>query len=156
VPECPILSSRRHHTELHTQLNAAENDLRSQTEALRQALAERDELAKVVAEIGDVMSPTGERPVEALGSLVDDVAQLVEQRDMHAADAQVIADSNDLLRERLATATELAREVLAHFHERGHPGRPCKRTGWVTEERISAWWAKVESLTAPAPSRPAG
>ncbi|MEU4777489.1 hypothetical protein [Micromonospora sp. NPDC023633] len=34
---------RAHHTELHTRLNATENDLRSQTRAVRKALAERDQ-----------------------------------------------------------------------------------------------------------------
>ena len=43
-----------------------------------QFAADRDRLAGIVAEIGDAISPTGERPAEALNTLADDVRALVD------------------------------------------------------------------------------
>lgn len=42
-------------------------------------LAERDQYASILAEIGDSMSPTGERPGEALGTLARDVRALLAE-----------------------------------------------------------------------------
>ncbi|WP_416902737.1 hypothetical protein [Micromonospora echinospora] len=48
---------------------------------LQRVTQERDHLAGLLARIGDTISPTGERPEEALGTLAADVEALVEQRD---------------------------------------------------------------------------
>lgn len=45
----------------------------------------------------------------------------------------------------------LASEMLSHFDHRGHPGEPCRRTGWITEERIAIWRATLDN---PAEDRP--
>jgi len=35
-------------------------------------------------------------------------------------------------------------EVLRNFHERGHPGTPCLRTGWVREDTVAGWRAVLD------------
>ncbi|MER6892005.1 hypothetical protein [Streptomyces halstedii] len=61
------------------------------------------------------------------------------------------------LRERLATVQKeaqgrkehgdklgaLIEEILGHFTERGHPGEPCQRTGWIRETTVRAWRARA-------------
>ncbi|WP_319460073.1 hypothetical protein [Micromonospora sp. RTP1Z1] len=95
---------------------------------------DRDQLAAVCAEIGDLLSPTGERPEEALGTLAGDVARLAEQRDAVAA---------------------LAGEILREFTQHGHPGRPATRTGWVWTETVNGWRSRLAELSPP-PDPPAG
>lgn len=43
--------------------------------------AELGEAMSILAKVGDAISPTGERPEEALGTLADDVRTVVNQRD---------------------------------------------------------------------------
>lgn len=61
------------------------DELRAEVERLvdvgSKAMKERAEAVSLLAQIGDALSPTGERPEEALGTLVADVVALVEQRD---------------------------------------------------------------------------
>ncbi|MFG3418728.1 hypothetical protein [Micromonospora sp. NPDC048063] len=96
---------------------------------------DRDALAAIVAAIGDAISPTGERPEEALATLAGDVARVVEQRD------QLVEK-----RDQLVT---LVREMLLHFTVRGHPGRPAIRTGWLLEKTVSGWRFRLHELAYP-------
>lgn len=41
----------------------------------------------------------------------------------------------------------LATEVLGHFTHQGHPGEPCRRTGWIRERQIAAWRAALDTPT---------
>lgn len=50
------------------------------------------------------------------------------------------------LRNAHAAAEELASlltEVLGHFTQKGHPGRACVRTGWISEATVDGWRATV-------------
>jgi hypothetical protein len=39
---------------------------------------------------------------------------------------------------------EVLDEVLRSFHERGHPGYPALRSGWVREDRVAEWRAVLD------------
>lgn len=45
-------------------------------------------------------------------------------------------------------------EILREFTQRGHPGRPALRTGWVWEETANGWRARLAELTPPAAAEP--
>lgn len=45
----------------------------------------------------------------------------------------------DEARQQLAVLRKTLAEILAQFHEKGHPGEPCIRTGWIRESTIVAW-----------------
>lgn len=53
---------------------------------LAEVTADRDRLSRLLAHIGDAMSPTGERPEDALSTLEDDVRALVDRADQHEAE----------------------------------------------------------------------
>lgn len=57
------------------------------------------------------------------------------------SDTQAIAALKDVLakQQRIEQLEGALSEVLGGFCERGHPGRPCIRTGWVPEERLAVW-----------------
>jgi hypothetical protein len=59
-------------------LLATQKALAASQADLTQARAERTELLSILARIGDALSPTGERPQEALGTLAADVEELME------------------------------------------------------------------------------
>lgn len=42
---------------------------------------------------------------------------------------------------RIAALEDALRDVLAHFVHTGHPGEPCKQTGWVRVATIDQWHA---------------
>lgn len=76
-----------------------------------------------------------------------DLAEVIRQngaalREVGEADG---ADAADLAaqRERDQLATVLA-EVLRHFTERGYPGAPCVRTGWVRADTVDRWRSVVQ------------
>lgn len=46
-------------------------------------------------------------------------------------------------RARAGTYRDLAIEILGHFTETGHPGEPCRRTGWIREATITRWRAAL-------------
>lgn len=54
------------------------------------------------------------------------------------------------LRAQLAEATSLADDLLAMFAtgEKGHPGRPCVRTGWIDEDAIARLRERRAALEA--------
>lgn len=63
--------------------------------------------------------------------------------------------AHESLREQLAAATSLADDLLAMFAtaEKGHPSRPCVRTGWIDEDaiaRLRERRAALEQQPAPA------
>lgn len=76
--------------------------------AVRALLTERDQLVSILAEIGDDMSPTGERPEEALGTLAADVRTVLAERAAARAElAEVTADRDQLREESRRFAAEL-------------------------------------------------
>lgn len=46
---------------------------------------------------------------------------------------------------RIDQLEQLVVSILAQFTEKGHPGLPCRRTGWVQETRIAAWREVLDS-----------
>jgi hypothetical protein len=42
---------------------------------------------------------------------------------------------------RIAALEDALREVLAKFVHTGHPGEPCKQTGWVRVATLDQWHA---------------
>lgn len=86
-------------------------------------VAERDRLASILAEIGDAISPTGERPAEALSTLAADVRALASRLDA-AHDARPHAEKIAEVRRYLRADTEIAHE--------------CDVDGWepVIESRL--------------------
>jgi hypothetical protein len=42
---------------------------------------------------------------------------------------------------RITALEDALREVLAHFVHSGHPGEPCKQTGWVRVATLNQWHA---------------
>ena len=48
-------------------------------------------------------------------------------------------------RERANTAEATLRTVLDVFYEKGHPGRPCIRTGWIPVETVAKWRAALDT-----------
>jgi len=114
---------RRVEHELAAVLNDREATLAERNEA-RGALArverERAELLSILARIGDALSPTGERPQEALSTLAADVEAFVrlhdvteEQRDELAAEVRVLKNSEGLAVVRAEVERDLARAELA-------------------------------------------
>ncbi|XTZ18170.1 hypothetical protein ACQSSU_12750 [Micromonospora echinospora] len=83
---------------------------------------ERDHLAGLLARIGDTISPTGERPEEALGTLVADVEALVEQRDRYAEALDLIGcavagGTDDTLRPGIESMIRNARPEAMNLWE---------------------------------------
>jgi hypothetical protein len=74
---------------------------------LRRVEQERGELLSIVARIGDALSPTGERPQEALGTLVADVEAFVALHDVTEAE--------------LVSARAELQQLRAQLAERGTP-----------------------------------
>ncbi|MEW2474633.1 hypothetical protein AB0875_12660 [Micromonospora gifhornensis] len=62
----------------------ARADAEAARASLKEVRAELTEAVDMLAQIGDAISPTGERPEEALGTLVADVQALVADRDRYA------------------------------------------------------------------------
>lgn len=48
------------------------------------------------------------------------------------------------LHDRVAALEQLAVEMLGEFYEKGHPGHPAIRTGWVDTGRIAQWQATLK------------
>lgn len=42
---------------------------------------------------------------------------------------------------RIEELESLGEEMLRSFWDEGHPGRSCKRSGWIYDETIAAWRA---------------
>jgi hypothetical protein len=57
------------------------------------------------------------------------------------------ADRAGELERRVSLLAELAAEILACFYEKGHPGKPCQRTGWVAETTLAAWRERLAELS---------
>lgn len=58
------------------------------------------------------------------------------------ADREAIAHAPDDIEWLLSEVTrlrDLVGRVLGHFHERGHPGAPCIRTGWIGVGTYESW-----------------
>jgi hypothetical protein len=76
----------------------------------------------------------------------DDFEHLHPVSDRVYVDDRVQYTPNDII-SALITETRRLREhskmVLGHFQERGHPGRPCVRTGWIAEESVDQWRQEV-------------
>jgi hypothetical protein len=47
-------------------------------------------------------------------------------------------DEQYLMRE-VGRLRELVTELLGCFTQPGHPGEPCRRTGWISEKQLTAW-----------------
>lgn len=45
---------------------------------------------------------------------------------------------------RIAELTTALRDVLAQFVHHGHPGEPCKQTGWVSVRTVQRWQAVLD------------
>lgn len=45
---------------------------------------------------------------------------------------------------RIAELTTALRDVLAQFVHNGHPGEPCKQTGWVSVRTVQRWQAVLD------------
>ena len=54
---------------------------------------------------------------------------------------------SDAIAQRDLLFTTLA-DVLGNFHEKGYPGRPCIRTGWVREETYAQWHGVLAGIVA--------
>lgn len=59
------------------------------------------------------------------------------------------ADPGSLTAYRMVELETVLDEVLRWFTERGHPGVPCVRSGWVTEERVAHWRAVLDRRPRP-------
>lgn len=49
------------------------------------------------------------------------------------------ADERMRMAARIDELTVALDDVLRSFYERGHPGTPCIRTGWVREDKFHEW-----------------
>lgn len=58
------------------------------------------------------------------------------------------------LKARVAELEGLLREVIARHWEKGHPGRPCVRTGWINVEQLERWRAVLDDNTDGVANRP--
>jgi hypothetical protein len=56
----------------------------------------------------------------------------------------------------VARLRQLVAEMLSHFTEKGHPGRPCHRTGWVADDTIASWHRVYRATTLDAYPETAG
>lgn len=72
-------------------------------------------------------------------------------------------DGQNLMRE-VGQLRELVHEILGRFTQPGHPGEPCRSTGWIPEKQLTAWrqaagptpqpqYAHGGAITTPAASR---
>lgn len=57
------------------------------------------------------------------------------------AEAGLIADRDDLL-----ALVDLATLQVGRFTEQGHPGEPCKRTGWIPVCEVEEEWATIREI----------
>lgn len=78
-----------------------------------------------------------------------DTDRLAQIRERRGNGASSLDDPYDDVRwllaevDRLRAALDQQREqldmVLARFTQKGHPGEPCLRTGWISERTVKAW-----------------
>jgi hypothetical protein len=52
------------------------------------------------------------------------------------------------------TTRDLLADILRTFTERGHPGEPCLRSGWVRESTVNAWRAQLAAIEVLDPREP--
>lgn len=71
--------------------------------------------------------------LRAAGKVVRGTSRLVEATPEHAEVERLRA---------------LLDEVLGHFTQKGHPGEPCVRTGWIRERTLAGWHAAVGGQAA--------
>lgn len=106
---------------------------------LRRVRQELAEAVSLLAQIGDALSPTGERPEEALGTLVRDVETLVEQRDRAneltdkiAAELRGVTRERDALARRCAVRFEVARDLIRERDRaEAELNRARAQDGWI-------------------------
>jgi hypothetical protein len=72
-----------------------------------------------------------------------DVAEAGRQPEARCATCgtHVPTGQSDVVRNRVQQLSDTLTQVLGAFYERGHPGRPCRRTGWITEDTLALWSA---------------
>ena len=84
------------------------------------------------------------------------VVEHVQRQAEEAGDCFILDHGGRLddYRDRTQRLNALLREVLSGhvWHENGHPGRPCVRTGWVDDEKLHDWRARARTLEGPAGS----
>lgn len=110
----------------------------SPTEAIKQRIeAARTELG----EIAKQWPQPGKRFRMSIPAQPDRDSDLIIGRALKAA-SDLVAEV-----ERLKSVRAVAVEILGHFHQTGHPGGPCRRTGWIPEQQIEAWRAALDHPT---------
>lgn len=48
-------------------------------------------------------------------------------------------EEGDRLVREVSHLRDLVAEIIGQFHQTGHPGEPCRRTGWISEKQVTAW-----------------
>jgi hypothetical protein len=76
----------------------------------------------------------------AMSAAVKRIATDAEQTEA-AYQRQIVrlTQERDEARAQELKLRKLAAEVISLFAEKGHPGHPCLRTGWVAEATVVRW-----------------
>lgn len=80
----------------------------------------------------------GEPPTDA--ERIRDLKHVI-QRAREALGTETPAATCDGHEARITALESALRDALAHFVHPGHPGEPCKQTGWVRVDTIDQWHA---------------
>lgn len=102
----------------------------------------REGLYRVGRKVGrTIYRVVGREPSDA-----DELIGMLDTRELAAfAVGRMNATSEaPLLAYRMRELEEALDEVLRSFHERGHPGYPAMRLGWVREDRVAEWRAVLD------------
>lgn len=95
--------------------------------------------------------------VKALCTIDDQASEVITARDgaiLRAEQAEEClsiayqtSNTSERARQAAVQRAEMVeaalRELLAAFVHKGHPGKPCVRTGWISEDTITRWRATL-------------
>lgn len=106
-------------------------------------------VTRTIAELcsGDPKVGDGSEPWSYHSSVPEDELFAATQATLTAAGDPDAAEQVERLEHKVSLLAELAAEILTAFWQKGHPGEPCRRSGWVKERTIAGWRKRLDALS---------
>lgn len=115
--------------------------LRAQERGYQTAIDALRDRASFVQWLGSGDGARGQRAGWTINTLAADYLAADPARHAALAPGGGVRPAPDT-RSAVVKLQALVAEILARFTERGHPGEPCLRTGWVRESTVVGWYQR--------------